>query len=130
MITETMRKRPETFETLRERAEAMPAPRTHAEFRAISTALRTARRAWRGDPYRMPALSVLVDGHHRRITTQAHTCGGLVTIYRTSPAVLGYLGLIRHAVHMHRQGCTEDRLQDARCFAVACRSAGPVPLPE
>ncbi len=104
----------------------MAAPRTHAEWRRVSTAIRHARRLARALKQAWTPR-VACGGSHRYISAWSH---GDVTDCYNGPSRLGSLGMIRHHAALYRQGSTRGRVTDARRFAAICRREGPVPLPD
>jgi hypothetical protein len=105
---------------------AIATPRTHAEWRRASTALRRARRIARA---LKQAWTPRVDcgGSHRYLSAWTH---GDTTDCYNGAAGLGSLRIVRHHAQMYRQGSWVGRLSDAHYFAAACRREGPVPLPD
>jgi len=105
---------------------ALSAPRTQAEWRRASTALRTARRITRTRKRAM-TIQIMCGGSHRYLYAETH---GATTRCYSGTRGLGSLGMIRHHAALYRQGSTRGRVADARHFAVACRRESPVPLPD
>lgn len=105
---------------------AMATPRTHAEWRRASTALRHARRVARA---LKQAWTPRVDcGHsHRYLFVWEHADA---TGCYNGRSRLGSLGMIRHHAALYRQGSIMGRVADARRFAAICQREGPVPLPD
>lgn len=109
-----------------EAVAALSAPRTQAEWRKASTALRTARRITLARKRTM-TIQIMCGGSHRYLYAETwRPVTGCYTVARG----LGSLGMIRHHAALYRQGSTKDRVADARYFASVCRSEGPVPLPD
>lgn len=101
-------------------------PRTQAEWRKASTALRTARRINRTRKRAM-TVQIMCGGSHRYL--HAETYGSATGCY-TGARGLGSLRMIQHHVFLYREGSTKGRVADARYFATVCRREGPVPLPD
>lgn len=117
---------PDQLDTARADLAAMATPRTHAEWRRASTALRHARRIARA---LKQAWTPRVDcgGSHRYLYAETH---GATTRCYSGTRGLGSLGMIRHHATLYRQGSTMGRIADAGRFAAICRREGPVPLPD
>lgn len=105
---------------------ALPSPRAQREWRAFSTALRTVRTIARE---RRQAFTAQKEcgGAFRYLYAETH--GAAVGCYSGARG-LGALQMIRHHAALYRQGCTRDRVADARYFAEVSRREGPVPLPD
>ncbi|PDT77197.1 hypothetical protein [Bradyrhizobium sp. C9] len=112
-----------TFNQLCDALQSRPSPRSQAEWREASTAMRLARR----HPGRVGRTIYIECGTFaRRIYLEA-TWGG-VNCYN-GPHPFGYVNMIAHHRFVLRQGLREGRVAEARHFAEASRLRGPVPLP-
>lgn len=104
---------------------ALSAPRTQAEWRKVSTALRTARGITQTRKRAM-TIQIMCGGSHRYL--YAETYGPATGCY-SGALGLGTLRLIQHHAFMYREGSTRGRVADVRYFATVCRREGPVALP-
>lgn len=117
------RKQEPTFNELCDAVKARPAPRSQAEWRAASTAMRAARR----HPNRVGRTIHIECGSFRRRVYLESTWGGMRCYNGPSP--LTDIGMIGHHRAMYLHGIPENRVAFARDFARASRRNGPVPLP-
>jgi len=118
------RKAKKTFDELCDAVKARPAPRSQADWRQASTAMRLARRANQRKVGR--TIYVECGSFARRIYLEA--TWGQMNCYN-GPSPLGAIGMIGHHRIMYQSGLCDGRLAFAKDFACAARRDGPVPLP-
>lgn len=124
-----MRKpKPDAFDVARAALESAALPRSQAEWRATSTALRRARALYR-EARRTCGLTLTVPAAStRRYLHLEMTYARGVAVYNgASPA--GYLPYVRSARVRYAEGSRAGRVRDAESWARASRLAGPVPIP-
>lgn len=117
------RKHQPTFGDYCDAVAAMPPPRSQAEWRQVSTAIRKARRH---NVAKIGRTISLECGAGRRLYLES-TWGGMSCYNGPSP--LRMVAMIGHQAAMYRQGLRGGRLLAGRDFAGAARRDGPVALP-
>ncbi|WLA80311.1 hypothetical protein [Bradyrhizobium elkanii] len=99
------------------------APRSQAEWREASTALRECRRANRS-PWARTA-SIRCGSLHRRLDLWGDGPIG----YYNGPSPVSWIDMIGFYRRRYMEGDTAQRLEHARQFAARSREDGPIALP-
>jgi hypothetical protein len=99
-------------------------PRSQAEWREASTAMRTARRAAGPGREWDRTIEIECGSPRRRLTLWGHN----MSVYN-GPSRFSYIAMIGFSRRRYIEGCKARRVQDAREFAAASRADGAVPLP-
>jgi hypothetical protein len=118
------RKAKQSFDEMCDAVKHRPAPRSQAEWREASRAMRLARRANQRQTGR--TIYIECGSFARRIYLES-TWGGMRCY--NGPGPLGNVGMIGHHRVMFLRGDHASRVEFARHHAAAARRDGPVPLP-
>jgi hypothetical protein len=101
-----------------------PQPRSQAEWRATSRAMREARRALGQGREFTRTISVRCGSLHRRIDLW----GPYMKVYN-GPSPVCWIDMIGGYRRRYMEGSKDGRLEGARQFAARSREEGPIRLP-
>lgn len=101
----------------------MALPASQAEWRKVSTAIRTARREMPKGRERTFCVRQI---SHRYLYAESY--GGAVRCYNGGSAIYDVL-MIGYCRRRYLEGSRTGRRDDAQGWARACQSNGPIPLP-